>query len=127
MTQSPTGRHLGTRDFAVAGAGVLALVVGGPLVAATRPTTSSAVIWAVVFYAVVQVVLLWESGRPGRAPWARIDTVMSAAALVGVLLIMSQLLWSISGSSILGAAIASVLAGGALAGFIATRRRHHSR
>ncbi len=111
----------------MAGAGVLALVVGGPLVAATRPTTSSAVIWAVVFYAVVQVVLLWESGRPGRAPWARIDTVMSAAALVGVLLIMSQLLWSISGSSILGAAIASVLAGGALAGFIATRRRHHSR
>lgn len=114
-------RHLGLKDRLIACAGVETLLVGGPLVTYTAPSRASAVIWAVLFYAVCQGVLLWESGRSGRAPWARIDTVTSAAALLGTTLIMYELLWPPKSNSVLGAGVASVIAGAALAGFIATR------
>lgn len=113
----------GLKDRLIACGGVLGLLVGGPLVAYSKPSTVSAVISAVLFYAVCQSVLLWESGRPGRAPWARIDTVMSAAALLGTTLIMYQLLWPPSANSIVGVCIASMIASGGLAGFVATRWR----
>lgn len=114
---------LGLKDRLIACSGVEGLLVGGPVVAQSKPSTASAVVWAVFFYAVCQSVLLWESGRLGRASWARIDTVMSAAALLGTTLIMYQLIWPPSSNPIFGACIASVIASGALAGFVAMRWR----
>ena len=122
--ENQPARRPETADLAVAAAGVLTLIFGGPLVASTSPSTTAAIFWAISFYAVCVCVLQWESGRPARVPWARVDTVLSVASLIGVTFIMSQLIWPSVGAESPGAWVASVVAGGTLASFVGVRWRH---
>lgn len=75
------------------------------------------------FYAACVCVLQWESGRSGRVPWARVDTILSTASLIGVTFIMSQLIWPPVGGDELGAWMASLVAGLTLAAFVGVRWR----
>lgn len=93
------------------------------MVASTSPSTTAAIFWAMFFYAACVCILQWESGRSGRVPWAKVDTVLSTASLIGVTFIMGQLIWLSSSGAAPGAWVASLVAGLTLAAFVGVRWR----